>query len=276
MKPLAPEADWPPSWQSAHVYDRMELWGDTATDPGYASSYRVRRRIALDLVAQVAPAGGRVLDVAAAQGNFSLELAERGYDVTWNDIREELAGYVARKHEHGRISYLGGNVLDVEPTADYDVVLATEVIEHVAHPDRFLAHLGRFLRPGGHVVLTTPNGAFVRNELPRFSDHPDPSAFESVQFRPNADGHIWLLHPDELPPLAAAAGLTLRELRLFETPLTAGWLKTAPLLRVLPTRTVDVLERTGGLVPRPLRERLMTHIAVLLRLEESVTPAARA
>jgi SAM-dependent methyltransferase len=276
MRPLVPEADWPPSWRSAYFYDRMELWGDTATDPGYASSYRARRRTALELVTDVAPDGGRILDVAAAQGNFSLELAERGYDVTWNDIREELARYVARKHERGRISYRPGNVLDIEPTGDYDVILATEVIEHVAHPDRFLAHLGRFLCPGGHVVLTTPNGAFIRNELPRFSEHPDPSAFESVQFRPNADGHIWLLHPDELPPLAVAAGLTLCELRLFENPLTAGWLKTRQLLRALPTRVVEGLERGSGLAPRAVRERLMTHIAVLLRRDEPLTPAARA
>jgi hypothetical protein len=46
----------------------------------------------------------------------------------------------------------------------FDAVLATEVIEHVAHPDEFLRQLA-----GGVLIVTTPNGAYFRNKLPRFS-----------------------------------------------------------------------------------------------------------
>ncbi len=46
---------------------------------------------------------------------------------------------------------------DVMP---YDVVLTSEVIEHVPHAekDRFLAQLARLVKPGGYVILTTPRG----------------------------------------------------------------------------------------------------------------------
>ncbi len=37
-----------------------------------------------------------------------------------------------------------------------DVVVATAIIEHVADPDRMIAELGRVLRPGGLLVVTTP------------------------------------------------------------------------------------------------------------------------
>ena len=36
----------------------------------------------------------------------------------------------------------------------------TEVIEHVAHPDRLLQQAAALVRPGGYVVMTTPNGRF--------------------------------------------------------------------------------------------------------------------
>ncbi|MBS0182814.1 MAG: glycosyltransferase [Nitrospira sp.] len=49
------------------------------------------------------------------------------------------------------------NRADFEP---YDVILTSEVIEHVPHgrKENFLAQLFRLLKPDGHVVLTTPRG----------------------------------------------------------------------------------------------------------------------
>lgn len=83
----------------------------------------------------------RVLDVAAAQGNFTLALAERGYRVTWNDLRADLAEYVRMKYERGEVEFVAGNILDLVPSDPWDVVVGCEVIEHVAHPDRFLEQL---------------------------------------------------------------------------------------------------------------------------------------
>jgi 2-polyprenyl-3-methyl-5-hydroxy-6-metoxy-1,4-benzoquinol methylase len=40
----------------------------------------------------------------------------------------------------------------------FDAVLITEVIEHVAHPDEFLAKTAALVKPHGSIVLTTPNG----------------------------------------------------------------------------------------------------------------------
>ena len=39
----------------------------------------------------------------------------------------------------------------------FDAVLALEVVEHVAEPAAFLASIGRLVRPGGAVVLSTLN-----------------------------------------------------------------------------------------------------------------------
>jgi len=113
--------------------------------------------------------------------------------------------------------------------------------------------------------MSTPNGRYFRNPLPRFSDFPDPSVFESRQFKPDADGHIFLLHPDELGRLATAAGLELMEVRLYNNPLTGGCLRTEPLLKVLPRSWVLAAESLTRRLPKGLRERVCTGMAALFR-----------
>jgi 2-polyprenyl-3-methyl-5-hydroxy-6-metoxy-1,4-benzoquinol methylase len=262
MKRLTPKESWPPSWKESYQYDQLELYDNTSY-LGYAYSYSTRKHHIIELVSSVAKPGATVLDVAAAQGNFSIALSEMGYDVTWNDLRSELAPYVEMKHERGKLSYITGDVFTLQATPLFDVVLAAEVVEHVAHPDAFLRKIASLVKPGGYVVLSTPNGQYFRNKLPRFSECPDPSQYESLQFRPNADGHIFLLYDSELIQLATEAALTTVELRLFSNPLTSGHLQSEPLLRRLPRSWVKTLEDASGYLPRSLKRRLLTSMAGL-------------
>lgn len=267
MKRVEPRHDWPQSWKDSYAYDREEIYGEIAVH-GYACAYQNRRRETLRLLQEVLAPGARVLDIAAAQGNFSLALAELGYDVTWNDLRAELAGYVRLKHERGPIEFAPGNVFDLHFPALFDAILITEIIEHVAHPDEFLAKAAGLLKPGGYIVLTTPNGAYFLNQLPKFSECAHPEAYESVQFKPNAEGHIFLLHPHEIYDLAAAAGLTVEKMTLLTNPLTTGHLKTERLLRLLPTRWVELLETASQRLPAPIRQKTLVQIAARLRKPE--------
>lgn len=47
----------------------------------------------------------------------------------------------------------------------YDVALCTQVLEHVPHPPIAVNELYRVLKPGGHLILTTPQTAFL-HEIP--------------------------------------------------------------------------------------------------------------
>jgi 2-polyprenyl-3-methyl-5-hydroxy-6-metoxy-1,4-benzoquinol methylase len=252
---------WPASWKSSYNFDLDEVFGDIS-HYGYAYAYDNRRKMALRLLTDVLPRGARILDVAAAQGNFSLSLAELGYDVTWNDLRTELADYVRLKHEFGTIAFVPGNAFELGFTIPFDGVLITEIIEHVAHPDEFLKKTASFVKPGGYVVMTTPNGAYFRNSLPKFSECRDPSVYEVFQFKPNADGHIFLLHPDEIEPLGVSAGLELDEFCLFTNLLTCGRLKTEILLRALSNHTIEYFERLTQLLPRWLRSKILVQMGV--------------
>jgi 2-polyprenyl-3-methyl-5-hydroxy-6-metoxy-1,4-benzoquinol methylase len=144
-------------------------------------------------------------------------------------------------------------------------VLITEVIEHVAHPDDFLAKAAALVRPGGYIVMTTPNGGYFKNPLPKFSECADPAVFESVQFKPNADGHIFLLHVDEIEPLARRAGLTVEKIVLFTNSLTAGHVKTELLLKTLPRGIVRTVERFTELLPNALKKKALVQMGVRFR-----------
>ena len=243
MKQVPFDPSWRESIKISHHYDEVEFWGNKS-NLGYTYAYESRFHIAIDLVTKAASPPALILDLAAAQGNFTLHLAELGYRVVWNDLRAELADYVRQKYEFGHVVYKSGNIFDLPPemVGKFDVILATEVIEHVAHPDTFLHKLASLLKKDGTIVLTTPNGGYFRNRLPRFSECPDPSVYESVQFKPNSDGHIFLLHPEELALLADKAGLEVKELILFTNPLTNGHLKTQRFLRILPKWVVGLSE----------------------------------
>ena len=247
----------------SHRFDLIEVYGEAART-GYAYGYGERRRHTLELIERVAGAGAHVLDVAAAQGNFTLALAERGYEVTWNDLRSELAEYVRHKHQYGTVYYAPGNALELQ--GEFDLVLMGEVIEHTAHPDEFLVAISRLVKPGGHLVVTTPNGEYFRNTLPRFSDCPDTSVYESMQYRPDADGHIFLLHLDEIKAVAQRAGLEIVEIRNFLNPLTHGHIKLGHVLPLLPPSIVHWLEAATRMLP--FARKFHSAWAVLLRKPE--------
>lgn len=273
MRPLPADRD-DALWREARRWDRLEVWRNDLPrrDRGYAYAYEVRHDRAVEALRAACPTqaegrAARLLEIGGAGGNFTLPLAEAGYEVIWNDLRAELIPLVQAKHERGAVRFLAKNLFELTPAevGALDAILATEVIEHCAHPDAFLAHLASLLRPGGALVLTTPLGSYLRNGLPRFSDWPNPEVFEDRQFLPDADGHIFLLHLDEMQRLAAAAGLAVERLETQVTPLTNGHMKLGLLLGLVPKRLVLALERWSWRWPAALRRRLHISILAVLR-----------
>jgi ubiquinone/menaquinone biosynthesis C-methylase UbiE len=88
------------------------------------------------------------------------------------------------------------------PVADQsvDVVLAQHVIEHLEDPVRACREWLRVLRPGGDLLVLTPNGRF-----------PDTSVFDD-------ETHVHLFNAAELTQLLKRAGFDIRERRTLGLP----------------------------------------------------------
>jgi SAM-dependent methyltransferase len=57
------------------------------------------------------------------------------------------------------------------PDARFDIVVAVEVLEHVAEDELFVSQVRRVLKPGGTFLMTTPNGDSVKNTNPDHKRH---------------------------------------------------------------------------------------------------------
>jgi 2-polyprenyl-3-methyl-5-hydroxy-6-metoxy-1,4-benzoquinol methylase len=113
------------------------------------------RRLAF-LLAEVSP-GDRVLDVGFGDGTFTAELARAGARVVGVEVAE--AALKRAQAAHPELDFRLGPVGGPLPLEDgaFDVVWASEVIEHVADTARWLSELRRVMPPGGRLLLTTPN-----------------------------------------------------------------------------------------------------------------------
>jgi SAM-dependent methyltransferase len=99
---------------------------------------------------------GRLLDVGAACG-FMIDVAlESGYDAYGVEFS---AAAIAQASDEAqpRIFQESVDALDTASLGVFDLVTAFDIVEHSLAPIGFLRSLTRLLRPGGFVVLSTPD-----------------------------------------------------------------------------------------------------------------------
>jgi 2-polyprenyl-3-methyl-5-hydroxy-6-metoxy-1,4-benzoquinol methylase len=97
---------------------------------------------------------GRLLDVGCGTGGFLAAARERGWAVAGVDLipsAVEVARGRGLDVRTGRLEDSGN------PQAAWDVVSALHVLEHVPDALTFLRTLARWVRPGGRVVVESPN-----------------------------------------------------------------------------------------------------------------------
>jgi 2-polyprenyl-3-methyl-5-hydroxy-6-metoxy-1,4-benzoquinol methylase len=107
-------------------------------------------------------AGRRVLEVACGRGGFAVWLAQQGAAlVVGADFSRTAVGKAAQHAAAARAGALRLAVADITALgcagAAFDVVVSCETLEHLPRPDAALQELARVLRPGGTLLLTTPN-----------------------------------------------------------------------------------------------------------------------
>jgi 2-polyprenyl-6-hydroxyphenyl methylase/3-demethylubiquinone-9 3-methyltransferase len=116
------------------------------------ADFDVRRRFLLDHVA----AGARVLDVGCGEGRFAAELARAGALAVGIDVAEEPLRRARARHPELDLRLVDGDGAWDLADADFDVVWAGEVIEHVADTAAWLSEVRRVLRSGGTLLASTP------------------------------------------------------------------------------------------------------------------------
>jgi len=176
--------------------------------------------------------GLRVLDIGCGGGLLAEPMARLGGIVTGIDATGE-AVEAARRHAVAsglKIDYRCVTAEELAASgAKFDVIYASEVIEHVADRRLFAASIATMLAPGGTVVVTTINRTLASLALAKV-------ALEYVFRLVPAGTHdpARFVKPSELRGEFAAAGIILDDMTGF-APLPArriganGFVRTASL-----------------------------------------------
>lgn len=119
------------------------------------------------------PGQKRLLDVGCGKGSFIARMRDQGWDVEGLEVDADAVEYARSKS--GLTVHLGSLENIHFPDSTFDVITSNHVIEHVHDPISLIQECLRVLKPGGRLVLATPNiESFGHQYFGRNWSHLDP------------------------------------------------------------------------------------------------------
>lgn len=107
----------------------------------------------------------RILDIGCGNGNICFQLANEGYRVTAIDISAEAIEQAKLTHSHPNITYAVKSIEDFCPSTEFDIIVCSEVLEHLQTPFPILVKMESHLSKEGCLIITVPNGYGPREVL---------------------------------------------------------------------------------------------------------------
>ncbi len=140
---------------------------------------------------------GRLLEIGCGQGEFLEAALKMGFDAHGIDVAPRNIEFIKKRRGIDKVTC--GRVEEhVDELGVFDIVTLFEVIEHVESPLALLAAIKKMLRPGGYLILSTPN-------LRRIG-----STNEAWDYPPN---HLSKWDSDSLSYLLWRAGFTVEAMK---------------------------------------------------------------
>ena len=99
--------------------------------------------------------GGRLLDIGCGGGRFMNRMKRLGWEVEGIDFDEKATSKITARY--GMKTYTGDLVESRLPAEYFDAITLSHTIEHLFDPEKILMECMRILKPGGKLVVVTPN-----------------------------------------------------------------------------------------------------------------------
>jgi len=120
----------------------------------------------LALAGEIKP-GLRVLDVGCGNGAALAEFIRRGCTAVGVDLSQQGIELARRTYPQARFEVIGADrdILQQLGEPAFDLVISTEVVEHLYAPREWAAGCFQATKPGGHLICTTPYHGYLKNLL---------------------------------------------------------------------------------------------------------------
>ena len=132
-----------------------------------------------------------LLDVGTSTGIIDNYLADYFSSVVGLDIDEQAIEYARRTHQKPNLAFNLGDALNINfPSDSFDVVICSQVYEHVPDPRRMMDEIFRVLSPGGVCYFAAGNRIMLNEahyNLPLLSVLPRPLAHLYIRYSGKAD-----------------------------------------------------------------------------------------
>lgn len=99
-----------------------------------------------------------ILEVGCGKGNISLPLASLGYRIYGIDIDPDEISYVNKKNQFSNASFDVMDAEKLEGEGRWDIVICSEIFEHLSKPKKLLIRLSEIIKSDGLLIITIPNG----------------------------------------------------------------------------------------------------------------------
>jgi len=100
----------------------------------------------------------KALDVGCGEGGLTRMLWEKGYKSFGIDVDQEKIETAKKRFGATELNFEMQDAAALKfPDKSFDLVLCLELIEHIDDPEGLLIEIARVLKPGGTLVISTPN-----------------------------------------------------------------------------------------------------------------------
>lgn len=145
------------------------------------------------------PSGARLLDAGAGEQQFKKFCTHLNY------VSQDFAQYIPaelnnglqmEKWDYGKLDIVSDIASIPEPNASFDIVMCTEVFEHIINPMEAMAEFSRLLKNNGYLILTAPFCSLTHFAPYHFytgfsqyfyKDVLDKNNFEIIEMTPNGN-----------------------------------------------------------------------------------------
>ena len=178
------------------------------------------------------PKTAKIIDIPSGNGAFVLRLKDHGFTNVWAVDIQNLMKF---EHQQFVVSDMTQKInLDDN---SLDSVVSIDGIEHIRSQDSFIKEVHRVLKPGGQLLLSTPNISSLRSRWKWFTTgHHHKCDAPLDEKNPNPLHHIAMISYPELRYLLHTCGFQITHVSTNQTKLASFlFLPFVPLVYLLTT-----------------------------------------